>query len=127
MASWNLIAVWIGFALGVLSGAAIGLFFHKASWLGGYDSWSRRLVRLGHIAFFGLAFVNLAFVVTASRLPDDTNLTAASILLIVGAATMPTVCFLAAWKKPMRHLFVVPVVSLAIGCISTAQLVLENT
>jgi hypothetical protein len=28
---------------------------------------------------------------------------------------MPCVCFLAAWKKPFRHLFVLPVLSLVLA------------
>jgi hypothetical protein len=36
---------------------------------------------------------------------------------IVGAATMPTVCFLSAWRKPFRHLFFVPVGAVLIGVI----------
>ena len=34
--------------VGVVSGATIGLFFHREAFLGGYDTWRRRLVRLGH-------------------------------------------------------------------------------
>ena len=125
---WNLIAVWIGFGAGVLTGAAIGLWFHREDWLGGYGSWRRRLIRLGHIACFGLAFVNLAFVVTARYLDiaDESRLLVPSVLLIVGAVTMPMVCFLSAWKKHARHLFFIPVVSLLVGCVWTAWLVLET-
>jgi hypothetical protein len=50
----NLVAGWTGFIGGAVSGALIGLFFHKENWLGGYSSFPRRLVRLGHIAFFSL-------------------------------------------------------------------------
>ena len=43
---------------GVLSGMAMGLFFHQDGWLGGYGSFRRRLLRLGHIAFY-VEFVRL--------------------------------------------------------------------
>jgi hypothetical protein len=33
-------------------------------------------------------------------------------LLVAGAVLMPLVCYLAAWKKPLRHLFPLPVLSL---------------
>ena len=49
MITFNLWAAWIGIIAGMLSGAALGLFFHEESWLGGYGSWPRRLLRLGHI------------------------------------------------------------------------------
>ena len=57
----NLHAAWIGFFAGCLAGAIPGLFFHGSDWLGGYASWPRRMIRLGHVAFFGIGFLNLAF------------------------------------------------------------------
>ena len=35
--------------------------------------------------------------------------------LIIGAITMPCCCFLSAWKKPLRHLFPVPVLAILVG------------
>ncbi len=64
----NLTAAWLGILAGLLTGTAIGLFFHDETWMGGYGSWRRRMIRLGHISFFGTAFLNLAFVFSvASR------------------------------------------------------------
>ena len=37
---------------------------------------------------------------------------AAPWLFVAGAVSMPTVCFLSAWRKPLRHLFFIPVLSL---------------
>lgn len=117
----NMFAIaWIGMLLGVLSGAAIGLFFHRDDWMGGYQSYRRRLTRLGHISFFGLGFVNFFFAISheiagvaqALALP-------AAIAFTTGAATMPTCCFLSAWRKPFRHLFFIPVASVAIGIVLT--------
>ena len=111
----NLYAAWIGLLLGVLSGIISGLFFHDESWLGGYATWPRRLIRLGHISLFGLGFINLAFFLTAQALEIRSGLTASALLLLIGAATMPTVCYLAAFRKPFRHLFFVPVLSVGFG------------
>jgi hypothetical protein len=112
MTTANLIAGWLGMLMGVIAGAAIGLFFHKDDWMGGYNSYPRRLTRLGHISFFGLGFINISFAVSAGQLPlAALYLSIASKLLIVGAITMPLVCFLSAWRKPMRHFFPIPVVS----------------
>ena len=108
----NLIAGWLGMLAGVLSGAILGLFFHREDWMGGYGSYRRRLARLGHIAFFGLGFLNLIFAATMSQLPlTGQDLAIASWALILGAATMPLCCFLSAWRKPLRHLFPIPVLS----------------
>lgn len=112
----NIVAAWIAFLFGALAGAVAGLLFHDEAWLGGYGSWRRRLMRLGHVAFFGIGFINLGFGLTvqalglASRGIDD-----ASFLLIVGLITMPLVCYLAAWKKGFRHLFIVPVGSVVVA------------
>lgn len=110
----NLYAAWIGIFLGFLAGAIPGMFFHKDEWLGGYGSWRRRMLRLAHISFFGIGFINLAFALTAKNLPL-TSSTLSSMLLITGAFTMPMVCYLSAWKKFFRNLFFIPVLSLIIG------------
>lgn len=109
---------WIGMFLGVLSGAVLGMFFHREDWMGGYASYRRRLSRLGHISFFGLALVNFCFAFTQSLMPLAAPFAkVAMISFIVGAATMPTVCFLSAWRKPFRHLFFIPVGGVSIGVI----------
>ena len=124
METLNLWAAWIGILLGLLSGAAQGLFFHRADWLDGYGSWRRRLTRLGHISFFGLAFVNLAFFFTAAHLVESTAgtipnaLQLASWLLVAGAVLMPIVCYLSAWKRTWRGLFAAPVGCLVLGVTS---------
>ena len=103
--------------LGLLSGAAQGLAFHRETWMGGYGSWRRRLTRLGHIAFLGTGMLNLALALTvyATDLPEA-QARISGVLLIVGALSMPLVCYLAAWRKPCRQLFFVPVLCLTGGC-----------
>ena len=111
----NLQAAWIGFLLGAVAGAIPGLFFYNSDWLGGYASWQRRMIRLGHIAFFGIGFLNLGYALTVRSLNMDTGLTASSVLLLVGAVAMPTVCYLAAWQPLFRHLFFIPAGSVSIA------------
>jgi hypothetical protein len=113
----NLYVAWIGLLLGLLTGVISGLFFHDESWLGGYATWPRRLTRLGHISLFGLGFINLAFYLTVQALEIKSGLTSSALLLIIGAATMPAVCYLAAFRKPFRHLFFVPVLSVGLGIV----------
>ncbi len=104
---------------GVLSGAFAGLFFHQENWLGGYGSYPRRMTRLGHISFFGLGLVNLIFAATVQQLfLRPAYLSIASWALILGAITMPICCFLSAWRKPFRHFFPIPVVSVAVGILA---------
>jgi len=111
----NLYAAWIGFLLGCVAGAVTGLFFHGADWLGGYDSWPRRLVRLGHISFFGIGLLNLSFALTARAVGAESGLSAASALFLLGAVTMPLVCYLSAWRMAFRHLFFIPALSVTAG------------
>jgi len=111
----NLAAGWIGMLGGVISGALIGLFFEREDWMGGYASFRRRLARLGHIAFFGLGFLNVAFALTTKGLPESAWLATASWSLVVGAASMPVCCFLSAWRSGFVRLFPIPVAAVSIG------------
>lgn len=119
MHTLNLIGGWIGMLAGVVSGATLGLFFHREDWMGGYNSYRRRLARLGHISFFGLGFLNLLFAATLGQLSLGGSWPAvASWALITGAMTMPICCFLSAWRKPFRHLFPIPVVAVTTGLLA---------
>jgi hypothetical protein len=119
MVATNLLAGWVGMLGGVLSGAIVGLFFHGDDWMGGYASYRRRLVRLGHISFFGLGFLNLLFALTAAPLHlAGTAVAIASPALLALAATMPVCCYLSAWRKPLRHLFPIPVLAALTGVLA---------
>ena len=105
---------WLSILCGIISGALIGLFFHKENFLDGYCSFNRRLVRLGHIAFMGLGFTNIIYGLTAlqiSILPSFST----SFSLKMAALTMPLFCFLTAWKELFRHGFFIPVVFFGYG------------
>jgi hypothetical protein len=115
MAETNLLVAWAAILAGLLSGTFIGLFFHRPDWMGGYGSWRRRMVRLGHISFFGTGFLNLAFVLSVDHLHLEHAPPLASVMFIVGAISMPTVCFLSAWREGFRQLFFIPVASLIIA------------
>ena len=104
----NLWVAWIGFLFGCISGAIPGLFFFNIDWLGGYSSWQRRMIRLAHISFFGIGFLNLSFFLTANFLNLRRALLIPSYLLLITAITMPLVCYLSAYKTFFRHLFFIP-------------------
>jgi hypothetical protein len=111
----NWYAGWILLLAAFISGSVIGLFFHNESWWGGYASFRRRIVRLGHISLAALGMVNLLFAATVPVVNSKQKI--ASILLVVGAVSMAGTCFLSGWKKSLRHLFVIPVVSLVVAVI----------
>ncbi len=110
---------WAGMMMGVLSGAVIGLLFHRKNWLGGYAAQPRRMVRLGHISFFGIGLINLFYGLSIApmHIPAEAAMTGAWMLL--GALiTMPICCFLTAWKPAARHLFPIPVICAAGGILT---------
>jgi hypothetical protein len=120
----NLLAAWIGMLLGALFGAAQGIFFHKEEWMGGYGSWKRRMTRLGHISFFGIAFINIAFVVTVYVAEIENQVAIPSVLFIIGAIGMPLICYLSAIIKNFRHLFFIPALSVIVGVVYLLWLLL---
>jgi hypothetical protein len=111
----NLAAAWIGFALGCVSGAVPGLFFHRQDWLGGYTSWPRRLIRLAHISFFGIGFLNLGMGLSCRTLGIEAG--AAAPLMLAGAVAMPVVCYLAAFRPAFRRLFFIPAGSVLLAIV----------
>jgi hypothetical protein len=113
----NLYAAWFGILAGFVAGAIQGLFFHDDNWLGGYTSWTRRMTRLGHIAFFGIGFVNLAYALTVRTLELEQLSPWPSWLFVVGAIGMPLVCYASAFWKPLRHFFFIPVLCLLVGAV----------
>jgi len=114
METFNLLAAWIGIFCGFIAGALEGLFFYREDWRGGYAAWRRRLTRLAHISFFGIGFINLGYALSIRTFALPATFWS-SRLLVMGAISMPLVCYLAAWKQPIRHLFFIPVVSLVLG------------
>ena len=124
----NLIAAWLGILLGFASGLALGLFFQRDDWLGGYASFKRRLYRLAHISCFGLGAVNLLFYFTALSLPAGNRaLAIASWAFIAGAFSMPMCCCLMANAPRARPLFAIPVLSLLLGAGLTLSAIVRTT
>src|SRR5947209_13894597 len=116
----NLTLAWLWIVLGFVGGSLLGLKFHREDWLGGYGSFKRRLYRLGHISFFGLAIVNLLFYFTAHSLGfAGASSAVASEGFIIGAVSMPLCCFVMAHQPRLRLLFTIPVVTLIVGGLST--------
>jgi hypothetical protein len=104
-----------------VTGAVLGLFFHHDEFWGGYASYRRRIVRLGHIAQAALGMMNVLYGL--SPWPADTLPEAgyASVCFVVGGVSMPLVCFLSGWWKPLRHLFFIPVTALILAAAFTIR------
>lgn len=108
----NWYAGWSLLLAAFITGAILGLFFWREDFMGGYDSWRRRLTRLGHIALAALGVLNMVYGLSPLPAAGSWQANGAAAGLIVGGIAMPLVCFLSAWKMPLRHLFVIPVAAL---------------
>lgn len=107
---------WSSILAAFATGAVIGLFFYREDFLGGYNSFRRRILRLGHIAQAALGMMNvLAGVDQLQRELAYPEL--AQWGLVVGGFSMPLVCFLSAWRPGFRHWFFVPVTALVTAAI----------
>ena len=63
-----------------------------------------------------LGLLNFALGMTAALVPlPPSHVQVASLAMIVGAVSMPLLCFLTAWRKPFRHLFPIPVLSVLLA------------
>jgi hypothetical protein len=115
----NLQMGWALVLAGMLAGAVLGLGYHREGFLGGYASWRRRLLRLGHVALVALGVLNVLFALTPCAGPGHGATRVAAVAWMVGAVAMPATCALAAWRPPLRHLFAVPVVTLVVAVAAT--------
>ena len=113
----NRVIGWLSLVLGAGTGLVLGLWSFNGpapvpEWLGGYDELSRRLARLGHIAFFGLGIINILVARELSRLALGPALVrAASITMNFGNVFLPTTLFLAAVFHPCKYLMPAPATS----------------
>ena len=108
MSELNIWAAWLSIAAGLSAVTVQELFFPGLEGLACGECWQRRMVRLGHASLFAVAFLNLAYANSLYLLGVDAPGAHASLLFIASALLMPAACYLAAWRKPLRLLFVVP-------------------
>ena len=111
---------WTGMLLGVVSGAIMGLFFHRENWLGGYGSHTRRFLRLGHISFFGIGLLTLFYGFSLAPLGiAEPTARIGAYAFAIALFGMPLTCTLTAFTKSARHLFPIPVVAATVGILIT--------
>lgn len=110
---------WWLLLLAFITGAGLGLFFHRDDFLGGYNSFRRRIVRLGHIALAALGMLNVIYSYSPWPAVGSVAGHGASIGFIVGGVAMPAVCFLTGWREASRHLFFIPVLALVVAVVFT--------
>lgn len=102
---------WIWVLVGLLVGAVMGMWSFNGpmpSPVGDYASLPRRMLRLSHIAFIALAFMNILYGYEI----DKTKLTPrmkrlGTGLMISGALLMPLFLLSAVFYEPLKYLTVI--------------------
>ena len=115
----NWYAGWGMILAAFVTGGAIGLFFHREQFWGGYASFRRRIVRLGHIALAALGMINLLYAMSPWPAAGAWQGVWAGRLWVIGGVSMAAVCFLSGWREPLRHLFFIPVTALGAAVVLT--------
>ena len=117
---------WSSLALGAITGLILGLWSFDGpvtvpQMLGDYADTSRRLARLGHIAFFGLGILNLLI---ARELPASALRTAqrriVSLAMNLGNLLLPPTLFAAAAYRPLKYVMPGPALAVTLALILAA-------
>lgn len=113
--------------MGAISGLILGLWsfdgpFPAPEMLADYGSLSRRFMRLGHIAFFGLGLINILMAgrIAATRRPVLGRTALAC--MNFGNLLLPPALMAAALHEPLKYLTSLPAfaVSAALAIVATA-------
>ena len=113
----NRVVAWTGFCLGAASGMLMGLWAFDGplappAGFTDYSDTSRRLLRLGHIAFFGIGYLNLllAWELPALGLGQAAKQVAARCMNFANIF-LPLTLMAAAVYPPLKYLLPVPATS----------------
>ena len=112
-------------AVGAGSGLILGLWSFDGpmavpAWIGEYGDTSRRLARLGHIAFFGLGILNILLARELPRLSETAG-RIASPAMNFGNVFLPLTLFAAAVYHPIKYLMPFPALAILLALIAAAS------
>ena len=124
MKSSNRAVGWASLAVGAGTGLILGLWSFDGpvpvpTWIGEYGDTSRRMVRLGHIAFFGLGILNILLAHELPRLSNRAR-RIASPAMNFGNAFLPLTLFAAAAYPPLKYLMPFPALAVLLALVATA-------
>lgn len=123
---WNSTVGWTCLAVGVGTGLVLGLWSFDGpvavpAWIGAYGDTSRRLVRLGHIAFIGLGILN---ILLGRELPRSAlgagGRRIASLAMNFGNIFLPLALFAAGAYRPLKLLMAPPALSVFLALVLAA-------
>jgi hypothetical protein len=125
--SRNRVVGWTSLMVGVAVGLVMGLWsfdgpLQPPAWIGEYADTSRRLVRLGHIAFIGLGLINILMereLAQSALRPAARAL--ASWSMTIGNVLLPITLFAAAAFRPSKYFMAVPASAVFLALLLTAH------
>jgi len=117
---------WFSIAVGIAVGMVLGLWSFDGpmatpQWIGEYADTSRRLIRLGHIAFVALGALN---ILLADELPrtslSDTSRTFAARLMVAGNLLLPIGLIVAGVWRPAKYVLPGPATCVFVAMVLAA-------
>jgi hypothetical protein len=124
--SRNRLVGWASLALGVAVGLVMGLWsfdgpLQPPAWIGEYTDTSRRLVRLGHIAFIGLGVIDILLEreLVGSAL-GRAGRRVASWSMVIGNVLLPITLFASAVYRPIKYFMAVPASAVFVALVLAA-------
>jgi hypothetical protein len=121
----NLAIGWSSLAAGALTGLVLGLWSFGGpmpvpEWLGDYSSLPRRLMRLGHIAFFGLGILNILMAWQISIARHNRYNRTALVSMNFGNLFLPPTLMAAALFEPLKYLMSFPAFAVSLALVIVA-------
>jgi hypothetical protein len=121
----NIAFGWAWMPMGFITGLLMGLKAEQfgfdmradgATWLDGYSSVPRRLIRLGHVAFIMLPVLNILFgqFIDGAAVPLLWK-QVGSYAMIFGAVGVPILCMTAAFIRPVKVFLGLPASAILLG------------
>ena len=117
----NVLVGWCSLVVGAAVGMVMAFWSFDGpvpvpEWIGSYDTLSRRLLRLGHIAFFGLGILN---ILLAQHLPQfDLGIREkrlAALCMNIGNIFLPLALIAASIWHPLKYVTSLPATSVFIA------------
>lgn len=125
--SRNLAVGWSSLAVGAVTGLVLGLWSFGGpvplpEAIGAYDALARRLLRLGHIAFFGLGILNIMLSRNIGQWlipPDRARLALRA--MNFGNLFLPVTLIAAAFFEPLKYLMSLPALAVTLALVIAAR------
>lgn len=113
---WNEAIGWVAVLASLATGLYMGVKFQCEDWLGGYNAFPRRMVRLAHVALAALGMLNILFAQSLPKLHLSPVLAdVASYAFMAAAVLMPACCLWLPARRRHFEIFALPILCLATG------------